>query len=57
MDKSTLGRNYKSGEIIVQKGEEGNCMYVVQSGEAEVIDYQDGKEIRVGLLKKGDVFG
>ncbi|MFC1951107.1 cyclic nucleotide-binding domain-containing protein [Chloroflexota bacterium] len=57
MDKSTLGRHYKSGEIIVQRGEEGNCMYVVQSGEAEVIDYEDGKEIRIGLLKKGDVFG
>ncbi len=60
MEKSALGKFYKPGEIIVRQGEKGDCMYVIQSGRAEVLlkdeSYQE-KEIRLAMLSKGDFFG
>ncbi len=57
MDKSTLGRDYHAGDVIVQQGDDGECMYIVQSGQAEALDYKDGQEVQIGLLKKNDIFG
>jgi CRP-like cAMP-binding protein/flavin-dependent dehydrogenase len=58
MEKTDLGKFYNDGEIIVRQGEKGNCMYVIQSGVAEVVQTgHDNKEIRMALLSKGDVFG
>ena len=56
--KSPLGKPYREGEIIVQQGEKGNCMYVIQSGRAEVvIEGENCKEIQLAVLTKGDFFG
>ena len=57
MDKSEMGRLYHPGEILVQRGEERENMYMILSGEAEVLEYQDGKEVGTEILKKGAVFG
>jgi flavin-dependent dehydrogenase len=57
MKESKLGKLYKSGETIVRQGEKGDCMYVIVSGRAEVIQERDGKEIRLGVMTEGDVFG
>jgi CRP-like cAMP-binding protein len=56
VDKS-LGKHYKAGDCVVRKGEVGNCMYVVQNGELEVIDEKAGKEISLRRLEAGDIFG
>ena len=56
--KSPLGKHYREGEIIVRQGEKGNCMYVIQSGRAEVvIEGENCKEIQLAVLSKGDFFG
>jgi flavin-dependent dehydrogenase len=57
MESGTLGRLYRNGEVIIRQGESGDCMYVVQSGRAEVIQEKDGKEVRLAILETGDVFG
>jgi len=58
MERTDLGKAYNDGEIIVRQGEKGNCMYVIQSGEAEVVQTgHDNKEIRLTVLSKGDAFG
>ncbi|MDP2729537.1 MAG: cyclic nucleotide-binding domain-containing protein [Dehalococcoidales bacterium] len=57
MEETALGRLYHNGEIIIQEGEPGDCMYVIQSGQAEVIITQDGKEVSLSVLSQGDVFG
>ncbi len=57
-DKSALGKSYKEGENIVRQGEKGNCMYVIQSGRAEVlIRNEKNEEIQLAVLSKGDFFG
>ncbi len=57
METGGLGKTYKDGEDIIKQGESGNCMYIIQSGEIEVIRDNNGKEVRLALRKEGDFFG
>ena len=52
-----LGKTYEDGEIIIQQGDEGNCMYVIQEGQVEVILENEGQEIKVGVRDKGEFIG
>jgi CRP/FNR family transcriptional regulator len=57
METGALGKGYRDGEVIVRQGESGDCMYVIQSGRAEVFQVKGGREIRLAVLGKEDVFG
>ena len=57
MATGSLGREYNGGEVIVRQGEVGDCMYVVQDGEVEVVNIADGDIIRLAVLGPGDFFG
>lgn len=57
MQSNELGSVYASGEPIVRQGEPGDCMYVIQSGEVEVVQSSSGSEQRLAILKAGDFFG
>jgi flavin-dependent dehydrogenase len=52
-----LGKIYKSGETIVRQGDTGECMYIIQSGQVEVIRESDGKDVKLAELGKGEFFG
>jgi CRP-like cAMP-binding protein len=52
-----LGTVYGDGEVIVRQGEMGDCMYVVQSGEVEVLQGPIGHERHLAVLAAGDFFG
>ena len=57
MKAGELGKEYKNGEIIIKQGESGNCMYVIQSGEVEVLQDNNGSQVRLAVRKSGDFFG
>lgn len=57
MRTGDLGRIYLGGDIVVRQGEEGDCMYVIQEGEVEVVSETDGKLVRLATLGPGDFFG
>jgi CRP-like cAMP-binding protein len=57
MREGVLGTNYYGGETIIQQGETGDCMYVVQSGQVEVVQKVHGGEQRLAILETGDFFG
>lgn len=57
MDTGALGKVYKDGEIIVRQGEVGDCMYVIQEGQVEVIAEEDGEEIHLAVREEGEFFG
>ena len=57
MELGGLGKQYNDGEVIIKQGESGNCMYVIQSGEVEVIRDNNGKEVQLALRREGDFFG
>ena len=52
-----LGKIYQDGEVIVRQGEVGDCMFVIQEGQVEVITEEAGKELRLNVLEAGDFFG
>ncbi len=57
MDTGALGREYHDGEVIIQQGEIGECMFVILEGEVEVILEKDGQEIRLAVRREGEFFG
>ena len=54
---TTLGRLYRDGEVIIRKGETGDCLYVIQKGKVEVIDGLDGSEVKLAELGETEFFG
>jgi CRP/FNR family transcriptional regulator, cyclic AMP receptor protein len=58
METGALGKIYHDGEVIVRQGEPGDCMFVIQAGEAEVLTENDKhQKIRLALLRETDFFG
>lgn len=57
MKSGELGKTYNSGDIIIKQGEPGDCMYVIQSGEVEIVKDKDGREIQIAVRKTGDFIG
>lgn len=54
---SELGRVYDPGQAIVTQGDDGDSMFVIQSGEVEVVKDLDGREVLLGTMGPGDFFG
>jgi hypothetical protein len=53
-----LGRLYRDGEVIIRQGDTGDCMYMIQSGQVEVVlSGDDGEEIPLARLGEPDIFG
>ena len=52
-----LGRFYRDGEVIYQQGEAGDCMYVVERGQVEVLKREGDKEFCVAVLDEEAFFG
>ena len=58
MVRGAMGKFYHDGEEIVRQGNTGDCMYVVQSGQVEVIQHSDsGREQHLAFLESGGFFG
>ena len=57
MTESILGIEYQAGEVICSQGEAGDRMYVLQSGRAQVLRSEAGRDVVVGELRAGDIFG
>ena len=55
--RGALGKYYRDGETIIQQGEMGDCMYVVQSGRVEVVQSSEHGKQHLAFLETGDFFG
>lgn len=56
MRQNQLGRLYQDGAVIFRQGDKGNCMFLVQKGELEVVLGEDDNLV-VATLSSGDFFG
>jgi cAMP-dependent protein kinase regulator len=56
-ETGALGKVYKDGEVIVRQGEVGDCMYVIQEGQVEVLAERGGEELHLNTLDAGEFFG
>ncbi len=57
MAKGALGKVYHDGDVIIRQGDEGDCMYVIQEGQVEVILESQGQEIPLQVHGPGAFFG
>ena len=57
MDTGALGKVYENGEYLMKQGAEGDCMFVIQEGQVEVVQEQEGKEVRLAVRGEGDFVG
>ncbi len=57
MTVGALGKDFDDGEIIIQQGSTGKCMYVIQDGQVEVVQSSDQGEQHLATLRPGDFFG
>ena len=57
LDTGVLGTVYQDGQVIVRQGELGDCMYVIQEGQVEVVAHEDGDEVRLAVLGEREFFG
>ena len=49
---------YQPGEVVIKRGDMGETMYLMISGEVSVhIGDESGKEIEVDRIREGDYFG
>ncbi|MFC2076897.1 cyclic nucleotide-binding domain-containing protein [candidate division KSB1 bacterium] len=52
-----LGKAYSDGEKIISQGEIGDCMYILQQGEVEIVFERPEGDTVLGTLNPGAVFG
>lgn len=57
MSASELGKVYADLEVIVRQGEVGDCMFVIQSGEVDVVGSGVDGEVHLATLGAGNFFG
>jgi len=57
MNIGSLGKIYQHGETVVRQGELGDCMYVIQDGQVEVVSSMGGREVQLAKLGKNEFFG
>jgi CRP-like cAMP-binding protein len=55
--RGALGKVYQDGETVIRQGESGDCMYVIQEGQVEVLSEQDGQETRLAIRGEGEFIG
>lgn len=56
-DAGALGSVYRDGEDIIRQGDVGDCMYVIQEGEAQVFVEREGEELAIRMVGEGEIIG
>jgi len=57
MGKGDLGKTYRDGEVITRQGDVGECMYVIQEGQVQVVVERDGVEMPLRVAQEGEFMG
>ncbi len=57
MNGGEVGKVYSDGEIIFEEGEQGDCMYVIQSGKVRITRKDCSGEHTIAVLESGELFG
>lgn len=52
-----LGQEYHDGEVIIRQGEVGDCMFVIQEGEVEIVAHQADREVVLAVRGAGEFVG
>jgi len=56
-DSLELVETFEEGAFVFREGERGDCMYIIEQGQVEILLEGEGKPRRLALLAEGDFFG
>lgn len=57
MHSAILGRWLKDGQIICRQGELGDCLYIIERGQVELMRRDGSAEFCLRVLEAGDIWG
>jgi CRP/FNR family transcriptional regulator, cyclic AMP receptor protein len=57
MSQAALGRFYADGEIVARQGDAGECMFLVQDGEVEIVVEEEGAETILRSAGRNELLG
>jgi CRP-like cAMP-binding protein len=57
MSSAALGRFFADGEVVVRQGDVGDCMFVVQDGEVEIVVEEHGTEVVLRSAGRNEILG
>jgi CRP-like cAMP-binding protein len=52
-----FAKTYEPGEVIISEYEPGDCFYLIQSGEVQLVKCVNGISKNLDILKPGEFFG
>jgi hypothetical protein len=50
-------KTFKKGDVIIEKGSDGTCAYIIESGKVEVSDLVNNKKAILAILGEKQIFG
>ncbi|MFW5744260.1 MAG: Crp/Fnr family transcriptional regulator [Spirochaetota bacterium] len=51
------GQTFEAGRVIFREGDQGDHMYIIQTGQVRISKTIGGREHELAVLEKGDFFG
>ncbi len=54
---SRFAKDYEPGEVIISEFEPGDCFYLIQSGNVQLVKCVNGAKKNLDVLKPGEFFG
>jgi CRP/FNR family transcriptional regulator, cyclic AMP receptor protein len=57
MQSTVLGRWLKDGQVICRQGELGDCLYIIEKGQVELMRRDGSTEFCLRVLEAGDIWG
>ena len=57
MQSAAVGRWLKDGQVICRQGELGDCLYIIEQGQVELMRRDGSTEYCLRVLEAGDIWG
>jgi CRP-like cAMP-binding protein len=57
VSEAALGRFYGDGEVVARQGDVGDCMYVVQDGEVEIVREEGSAQVVLRSAHRNELLG
>ncbi|MBI1215615.1 MAG: EAL domain-containing protein [Alphaproteobacteria bacterium] len=57
MSETTTKKKFKQGDILMREGDKGDCAYVIESGNVEILVHREGQPLQIGVRGPGSLLG
>jgi len=57
MSSSITKKSFKAGEALMTEGEQGDCAYIIEQGNVEILINKEGNLVQIGTRGSGSIIG